>query len=52
MVDEARLLDLLRHRDDRTVLETLEADSRMRSEFTFLQWLRRLLSGRYDAHGG
>jgi hypothetical protein len=44
-VDEARLPDLVRARDDRGVLAELEAESRIGSEVTFFQWLRRLLSG-------
>ncbi len=45
-VDEARLLDLVRARDDRDVLAELEAQSRLRYEATFLRWLRKLFSGR------
>ena len=45
VVDEARLPDLVRVRDDRDVLAELEADSRVGPEVTFFQWLRRLLSG-------
>ena len=45
-VDEARLPDLVRARDDRDVLAELEAQSRLRYEATFLRWLRKLFSGR------